>query len=221
VGSTSSTSYADVGLTPGSSHSYTVRAFDAAGNVSAASNSASATTQTADTTPPTTPANLVATVIDSAQVNLSWSASTDNVGVTGYKVFRNGYQVATATTSGFADTTVAASTKYSYFVEAVDAMGNVSAASSQVSASTRGLSGAVSGVVSSAQSGLGLSAASVTLKAKGVSKTVHTDAAGSFMIPCLAAGTYQLTFSAAGYASVQVTITIVGGRIASENLALS
>jgi chitodextrinase len=221
VGSTSSTSYADLGLTPGSNHSYAVKAFDAAGNVSVASNSASATTQTADTTPPTTPSNLAATVIDSAQVNLTWSASTDNVGVTGYKVFRNGSQIATAATSSFADTTVAASTKYSYYVEAVDAMGNISAASSQVSASTRALSGAVSGVVSSAQSGLGLSGASVTLKAKGVSKTVHTDAAGAYMIPCLAAGTYQLTFSAVGYASVQATITIVGGRITSESRALS
>jgi uncharacterized surface anchored protein len=171
--------------------------------------------------PPTTPTNLVATVIDSAQVNLIWSASTDNVGVTGYKVFRDGSQIATATTSSFADTTVAASTKYSYFVEAADSAGNVSAASSQVSASTRAFSGAVSGVVSSAQSGLGLSGASVTLKAKGVSKTVRTDAGGGYLIPCLAPGNYQLTFSAVGYVSVQVTITIVGGRITSESRALS
>jgi chitodextrinase len=221
VASAASTSYADSGLTAATGHSYSVKAYDAAGNVSVASTSASATTQAADTTPPTAPSNVAASVIDSAQVNLSWSASTDNVGVAGYEIFRNGSRIGSTTTTGFADTTVAASTKYSYYVEAFDAAGNVSAASSQVSASTRALSGALSGVVSSAQSGLGLNGASVTAKAKGVSRTVHTDAAGGYTIPCLAPGTYQVTYSASGYASVQVTITVVGGQTTTEKLALS
>ena len=52
----------------------------------------------ADTTPPTVPTGLAATVISSTQINLSWTASTDNVGVTGYQVFRNGVQIATVAT---------------------------------------------------------------------------------------------------------------------------
>jgi chitodextrinase len=221
VASAAATSYADSGLTPGTTHSYSVEAFDAAGNVSVASNPASATTQAADTTPPTAPTSLAASVIDSAQVNLSWNASTDNVGVAGYEIFRNGSRIAITTATGFADTTVAPSTKYSYYIEAFDATGNLSAASSQVSASTRALSGALSGMVSSAQSGLGLSGATIVVKGKGVSKTVHADAAGQYTVPCLAPGTYQLTFSAGGYASVQVTVTIVGALTTTENLALS
>lgn len=221
VASATSTSYLDSGLTPGTTHSYSVEAFDVAGNVSAASGSASATTPGVDATAPTAPTNLAASVIDSAQVNLSWSASTDNVGVAGYQIFRNGFRIGTTATTAFADTTVAPSTKYSYYIEAFDATGNLSTASSQVSASTRALSGALSGVVSSAQSGLGLSGATVAVKGKGVSKTVHADAAGNYTVPCLAPGTYQVTFSAAGHASVQVAITIVGALTTTENLALS
>lgn len=221
VASATAPSYADGGLGPGTTHTYFVEAFDAAGNVSVASGSASATTQVADATPPTAPTNLAASVIDSAQVNLSWSASTDNVGVAGYQIFRNGSRIGSTAATSFADTTVAASTKYSYYVEAFDAMGNLSAASSQVAASTRALSGALSGVVSSAQSGLGLSGATVVVKAKGVSKTVHADAAGNYTMPCLAPGTYQVTFSAGGYASVQITVTIAGGLTTTESRALS
>src|SRR5438876_1194011 len=70
-------------------YSYTVAARDAAGNVSPDSASVSVTTGiAADTTPPTTPSGLTATVAGSSGANLSWSASTDNVGVTGYIVDR-------------------------------------------------------------------------------------------------------------------------------------
>src|SRR5204863_423328 len=80
----------------------------------------------ADTTPPTTPTGLTATVAGSTGANLSWSASTDNVGVTGYIVRRNGVQVATPATTSFADTGLSAATTYSYTVAARDAAGNVS-----------------------------------------------------------------------------------------------
>src|SRR5207244_2312539 len=108
----------------------------------------------ADATPPTVPSGLTASAVSASQVSLAWIASTDNVGVAGYFVYRNGFQIAATLTTGFADTAVATSTKYAYYVEAFDAAGNVSAASIQISASTRSPSGAVTGVVSSAQSGL-------------------------------------------------------------------
>src|SRR2546429_9504590 len=78
----------------------------------------------ADTTPPTTPIGLTAAVAGSSGANLSWSASTDNVGVTGYIVRRNGVQVATPVTTSFADTGLSAATTYSYTVAARDAAGN-------------------------------------------------------------------------------------------------
>src|SRR6185369_14763274 len=65
---------------------------------------------TPDTIPPTAPTNLAAPSVMWNQVNLSWTASTDNVGVTGYRVFRNGTQIATTTGTSYSDTTVQAQT---------------------------------------------------------------------------------------------------------------
>src|SRR5216684_1377370 len=123
------TSYADTGLSVGT-YSYTVAARDAAGNISPDSTSVSVTL--ADTTPPTTPTGLTAAAAGSTGVNLSWSASTDNVGVTGYIVRRNGVQVATPATTTYADTGLSVGT-YSYTVAARDAAGNISANSASVS----------------------------------------------------------------------------------------
>src|SRR2546422_1233922 len=78
------------------------------------------TTPSADTTPPTAPTGLTAAAAGSTGANLSWSASTDNVGVTGYIVRRNGVQVATPATTSFADTGLSAATTYSYTVAARD-----------------------------------------------------------------------------------------------------
>ncbi len=128
------TSYTDTGLTPGASYSYQVTASDAAGNVSQPSNTATATTQ-ADTTPPTAPANLTATNVTSSQVGLSWSPSSDNVGVVGYRVVRNGSVIATVSGTSYTDSTVSPSTTYTYQAVASDAAGN-SAASNTLQVST-------------------------------------------------------------------------------------
>ena len=122
-------SYSDTGLTNGTLYSYTVKARDAAGNVSAAS-AASATP--ADTTAPSIPAGLAATPGD-AQVALSWTASTDNVGVTGYKVYRGGVLVGSPAGPSFVETGLTNGVAYSYTVAAVDAAGNTSAQTAAVS----------------------------------------------------------------------------------------
>jgi fibronectin type 3 domain-containing protein len=136
------TSFNNMSLTPSTSYSYRVRATDAAGNLSGFSNTASATTQ-ADTTPPTAPTNLTATAASSAQINLSWTASTDNVGVTGYRVERcqgagcsNFTQIAAPAGTSFNDTGLTASTSYSYRVRATDAAGNLSGYSNTATATT-------------------------------------------------------------------------------------
>src|SRR5881396_565209 len=137
IATTTTTSYANTGLSPSTTYSYTVAAFDAAGNLSAQSSAASATTPAApDTTPPTVPTGLTATAVSSSQINLSWAASFDSVGVTGYRVYRGGTQIATTTTTSYANTGLSPSTTYSYTVAAFDAAGNLSAQSSAASATT-------------------------------------------------------------------------------------
>jgi glucose/arabinose dehydrogenase/PKD repeat protein len=89
-----------------------------------------------DTAPPSTPAGLTASPVSPTQINLAWSASTDNVGVAGYHVFRGGTQVATAASTSYADTGRSPNTSYSYQVRAADAAGNVSPLSAAVSATT-------------------------------------------------------------------------------------
>jgi chitodextrinase len=144
IATPTTTTYSDTGLTASTSYSYRVRATDAAGNLSGYSNVASATTTSSgDTTPPTAPSGLGATVTSSSQINLSWTASTDNVGVTGYKVERcqgasctTFAQIAAPTTTTYSDTGLTASTSYSYRVRATDAAGNLSGYSNTASATT-------------------------------------------------------------------------------------
>ena len=137
VATPATTSFADTGLSAATTYSYSVSARDAAGNISPYSASVSVTTASvADTTAPSTPTGLTAAAAGSTGANLSWSASTDNVGVTGYIVRRNGVQVATPATTSFADTGLSAATTYSYTVAARDAAGNISPNSTSVSVTT-------------------------------------------------------------------------------------
>jgi len=93
-----------------------------------------------DSVAPTTPTKLLATVASSTQINLSWAASTDLVGVYAYNVYRNGSPVASVTSAtNYQDTGLSPSTTYTYTVNAVDAAGNVSKMSTPVSAITRGV----------------------------------------------------------------------------------
>lgn len=89
-----------------------------------------------DTTPPSAPANLTASNVTSGSANLSWSASTDNVGVTGYNVYRNGSQVASVSGTSANVTGLSPSTAYQFFVRARDAAGNLSANSNTVTVTT-------------------------------------------------------------------------------------
>jgi len=91
-----------------------------------------------DTTPPSTPSGLTVTGTTSSSASLSWSPSTDNVGVTGYNVYRGGTLAGSTTGTSFTDTGLNANSTYSYTVKAFDAAGNLSAASSAVSATTSG-----------------------------------------------------------------------------------
>jgi chitodextrinase len=89
-----------------------------------------------DTTPPTVPTDVSATAVSPTSITVTWTASTDNVGVAGYKVFRNGTQVGTSPTNSYTNTGLTASTEYSYTVAAYDVAGNVSAQSSPAATAT-------------------------------------------------------------------------------------
>ncbi|GAA4066539.1 zinc-dependent metalloprotease family protein [Flavobacterium cheonanense] len=138
IGTTASTTFAVTGLTASNTYSFTVRAKDAAGNVSADSNSVSVTTlvPVVDTTAPTAP-TLSASGTTQTTTNLSWTGATDNVGVTGYDVLRNGVVIgSTSTATTFAVTGLTASTSYAFNVRAKDAAGNISVNSNTVSVTT-------------------------------------------------------------------------------------
>ena len=136
---TNATVYIDTGLTANTNYSYTVSAFDLAGNNSSPCTAVSAVTPPlADTQAPTVPTGLTETSVTAAQVNLSWTASTDSFGVTGYKVFRGGVQISTvANVTTFIDTGLTANTVYSYTVSAFDAAGNNSAQCPVLSVTTK------------------------------------------------------------------------------------
>ncbi|WP_282940085.1 S-layer homology domain-containing protein [Paenibacillus sp. RC67] len=139
VGTSTTTSYSDKGLTAETAYSYTVKAKDAAGNISEASSTVIETTwdiHRRDTEAPTAPTHLKGTAISNSQINLSWTASTDNVGVTGYDVYRGLTKVATVTTTTYSDTGLQGGTTYDYYIKAKDLEGNVSPASNAISVTT-------------------------------------------------------------------------------------
>ena len=169
------TSYQNTGLAASTTYSYTVRAFDAAGNISAASSSANATTQAVpDTTAPSAPTGLSATAVSTSQINLAWTAATDNVGVTGYNVYRGGALIATlGAVTTFQNTGLSASTTYSYSVRALDAAGNISTPSSSASATTQAPPDTTAPSIPT-----GLSATAVSTSQINLSWTASTDNVG-------------------------------------------
>jgi fibronectin type 3 domain-containing protein len=128
------TSFSDTGRPPGT-YSYTVRATDAAENLSDASDPADATVP--DSSDPTAPTGLQATAAGATQVDLTWEASTDDVGVTGYRIYRDGGQIAAiGAATSYSDTTVTAGNTYSYEVRALDGAGHESGPSNTATATT-------------------------------------------------------------------------------------
>ena len=170
-----------------------------------------------DTTPPSTPTNLNATAATTSQINLSWTGSTDNIGVAGYKVFRNGTLITTTLDTVFSDTGLTADTLYTYTVSAYDASGNVSDKSSPDSATTNpsvtptySISGTVSGAVTSG----------VTIALSGTSsKSTTTDSSGNYSFSGLANGSYTVTPSKTGYtfSPTSRSVTVNNANVTGQN----
>ncbi|MDK8181828.1 glycosyl hydrolase family 18 protein [Paenibacillus sp. UMB4589-SE434] len=133
------TTYTLIGLAPNTSYSFQVKARDAVGNASPLSKKLTVKTLAQnDTQAPTPPANVTAAAHTDTTITLSWSASADNVGVTGYVVTVNG--AAAAVTSGtgtsYTLTGLAPSTNYTIAVAARDGAGNQSAGSPAITVTT-------------------------------------------------------------------------------------
>jgi chitodextrinase len=131
-------SWNDTTLQPSTSYTYGLQAVDAAGNASAVRTAPPVTTPAggSDTTPPTTPTGLTATGVSGSSVRLTWQASTDDVGVDAYTVFRDGSPIARTSSRELLDTSLSPAQSYGYAVDAVDAAGNHSMRPAEVRVTT-------------------------------------------------------------------------------------
>ncbi len=221
------TNYSDNNLTANTAYSYQILAKDAAGNTSPASPAVQATTTNpADTQAPSVPANLTATAVSESQINLSWTASTDNIGVSGYEIYRQtgispAQKIATVTQTTFGDTTLIANTSYTYTVKARDAAGNTSAPSSGATATTQAAinNSELVGVVRNARRHP-IAGAKVSLMIDGTLRTFTTTSKGTYDIFPISGGNYSITYSATGYRTTVINRKIDPGTRVNQNVTL-
>lgn len=93
-----------------------------------------------DTTPPSVPSNLNAIAVSATQIDLSWSSSTDNVSVSGYRIYRDNDQIGATPTTSYSNTGLFPSASYKYTVVAFDDAGNISEQSTSVTSTTLNIS---------------------------------------------------------------------------------
>lgn len=179
-----------------------------------------------DTQAPSVPGNLAVSGTTSSSVGLTWSASTDNVGVTGYDIYRGGVWVGSATGNTYSDTGLSPSTNYSYTVRAKDGAGNISGASSSVSATTNASGGGGTLTAYEAE------AATNTRTGAAVVATCSTCSGGSKVgyvgnndgtlqfngINASAAGTYTMTVTYLSGEARSAQIRVNGGAASTLNM---
>ncbi len=140
IASVNDVRYQATGLTAGTEYMFKVLAKDAAGNESRFSNVVTASTlpeDTMDTEAPSTPTELTASNIMQTTLSLTWTASTDNVGVTGYNVYQGNAMIGTTAQTSFNVSGLTAATTYEFTVIALDAAENMSRSSNVASATTK------------------------------------------------------------------------------------
>jgi chitodextrinase len=133
--STTKTTYTNKNLIPGQKYSYTVRAYDAAGNISENSTVLNVTT-ISDLQSPTSPEDLKASSTTYTSVSLSWKPSTDNVGIKGYEIYCNDKKAASTSATSYEYKKLAPGNHYTFYIKAYDKAGNYSENSSAISVST-------------------------------------------------------------------------------------
>lgn len=138
IGSTSGTSAALTGLVESTTYTVSVRALDAAGNISGSGSDGFTTLTPPDTQAPTTPGNVTAFNVAETTADVSWNASSDNVGVTGYNIYLDGSLIGNTSGTSTSLSGLTANTSYTVSVRAEDAAGNLSGTGSDNFTTTGG-----------------------------------------------------------------------------------
>lgn len=136
IGSTLSNTYSVTKLTANTAYTFIVKAKDLAGNISAASAPTAVTTGAPDLAVPSTPVGVIATSITGKTAQLNWTMSTDNVGVVGYEVYKDGILIGSPPSNSFYVTGLLPVTSYNFTVKAIDASSNLSFASDVLKVTT-------------------------------------------------------------------------------------
>jgi chitodextrinase len=236
------TAYTDASLSANTSYGYQVQASDAAGNKSASSTKVTAKTQNvADSQAPAKVTGLSAQVVSQNQVNLTWTASTDNIGVTGYDVYRatgdgDAKKVGTSATTSYGDTNLSADTSYAYYVVAKDASGNAAQPSDTITAKTQaedtgsGGSGGGStdpthvrsrivGTVTDQSTGKAVPFTIIKIMVNNHRHTYISDRHGRYAMYGLKANHYNVVYKAHGYYSQTISVNLAGSPI-TQNVSL-
>ena len=224
VGSPPSTSYGYGNLGCGTTYTLGVAAIDGAGNVSGIATLVRQTAACADTTPPSAPGALTATAASSAEIDLSWGAATDNVGVTGYQIWRcqgagcTTYSQLTQTTgiaTAYKDLGNAPATTYTYQIRALDAAGNTGPYSNSVQTTTPAAPPpmySIGGVVS------GLSGTAVLQDNGGDDLTVTGNGAFQFATKLLSGAAYSVAVKTSP-SGQSCTVSNATGTVASTDVS--
>ena len=189
------TSWTDTRVANGTTYYYQVSAVNPVGEGSRSNERSATTSSSGDTLAPSTPTNMTTLLSGSTQVIIDWTNSSDNVGVTGYQVYRDGVLVGTVPTSYFVDSGLGLSTSHAYQVRAIDAAGNRSAASTTLGATTSGggtigTTGMLSGVVFNANGDV---ISNAMARVGGTTKTSRTNQNGVYIFPLMQPGSYSIT----------------------------
>ena len=182
ITSVGTTNAGQTGLSCGTSYTFAVVARDAAGNSSpstqlTAATSACSASSSGDTTPPSAPTGLAASNTTQTGLTVNWNAATDNVGVTGYDVYRNGSKITSVGTTNAGQTGLSCGTSYTFAVVARDAAGN-SSPSTQLTAATSACSASSSGDTTPPSAPTGLAASNTTQTGLTLNWNAATDNVG-------------------------------------------
>lgn len=238
IGSSTTASYVDSTAASGTTYSYQVVAYDASSNKSNSSEAVGVATSAiaVDTEVPTTPTNVTATAVSTSQINVSWSASTDNVGVAKYNIYRStgsgqAAMVASVGTLTYGDTGLSADTSYTYYVVAEDAAGNTSLSSSSTTTTTQakvsantdnstsgpgGVRGKITG-----SNGRALSNAKVTVVVQGKKYYTTTNKSGVYRFYHMPAGKYTVSVKSSNYQTSTINISVKSRSQAVKNVRLN
>jgi parallel beta-helix repeat protein len=136
------TTWSDASVLPATKYTYQIFARDAAGNLSAGSSPLDVAwddslVQTVDTEAPTMPEALTPATVTTTSIELAWAPSKDNVGVTRYKIFRDGVLLRSVSTPFITDAGLTTGTSYRYYVVAIDGAGNHSDSTQSITVKTK------------------------------------------------------------------------------------